>query len=211
MGDHLQLFYLVRHGATEANLRKPYLLQGRRTNLPLSQVGRRQAEATQRVLRDRPIHAIFTSPLQRAHQTAHILAEPHGLPVRSLEALSECDVGRWEGLSWDEVRSQDPTLWAAFDADPGTQPYAGGESFQQVQDRVIPALQQLLMDHPVENILVVTHNIVARVIVAHVTQTPISQARRIRQDNGGITILATDAENWKLVTLNSILHLDGFE
>jgi broad specificity phosphatase PhoE len=204
-----RLLFLIRHGATEANTRRPYVLQGRRTDLPLSEIGRRQAEAARRALETRPIDHVFSSPLLRARQTAELLAEPHGVPVTLVDDLTECDVGRWEGLSWAEVRQQDGSYLDTFEADPGTIPYADGESFQQVQDRAVPAIQRLIREHPGGNLLVVTHNVVARVIVAQVTGTAIAKARSIRLDNAGITIISIAGGKEKLLTLNAVLHLDG--
>jgi broad specificity phosphatase PhoE len=204
-----RLLYLIRHGATEANTRRPYVLQGRRTDLPLSEIGRRQADAARRALEARAINHVYSSPLLRARQTAELLAQPHGLPVSLVDQLTECDVGRWEGLSWAEVRQQDGPYLDTFEADPGTVPYADGESFQQVHDRAIPALQRLIRTQPAGNLIVVTHNVVARVIVAHVTGIAIAKARSIRLDNAGITIIAITESSEKLLTLNSVLHLDG--
>ena len=204
-----RLLYLIRHGATEANTRRPYLLQGRRSNLPLSEIGRRQAEAAGRALADRPIDLFFSSPLRRARETAETLVGPRGAAVQIIQELTECDVGRWEGLSWDEVRKMDEPNLVQFEANPGTVPYADGESFQQVQDRAVPAFERLIRENPTANLVVVTHNIVARVYVAHVTGTAIARARAIRQDNCGITIFSIAEGKQKLVTLNSVLHLNG--
>jgi len=88
--------YLIRHGATEANLARPPRLQGRRHDPPLARLGVRQAEATRDFLAIRPLDHCYCSPLLRAVQTAAIVAAPHGLSPRPLEALTECDVGRWE-------------------------------------------------------------------------------------------------------------------
>src|ERR1700732_4521643 len=96
--------YLLRHGATEANLARPARLQGRRHDPALARLGIRQAEATRDFLAIRPIDYCYCSPLLRAVQTAAIVAAPHGLSPKPLEALTECDVGRWEGLDWQAVR-----------------------------------------------------------------------------------------------------------
>jgi broad specificity phosphatase PhoE len=204
-----RLVYVIRHGATEANTRRPYVLQGRRTDLPLSEIGQRQAAAVGRALADRVIDHVFTSPLRRARQTADSVAEPHGVRIQLVDDLTECDVGRWEGLSWDDVRRHDGPYLDRFEADPGSVPYAGGESFQQVQDRTVPAVQRLIRDFPTGDLVVVTHNVVARVIVAYILKIPIAQARSIRLDNAGITIVSVAGGKEKLLTLNSVLHLDG--
>ncbi len=209
MSTKPRLLYLIRHGATEANTRRPYVLQGCRSDLPLSDIGRRQAEAASRTLMDRKFARIFSSPLRRALQTAEILAQPHGLPVQIADGLIECDVGNWEGLTWEQVRQLDEPYFASFETDPGRVPYAGGESFQQVQDRTVPAVQQLIRENPDGDLVAVTHNFVARVYIAHLTGIPIAKARTLRQDNAGITIISITGQNEKLLTLNSVLHLDG--
>src|SRR5262249_50549313 len=101
------VLYLLRHGATEANLAEPYRLQGRRHNPPLARLGIRQAEATRDFLAIRAIDQCYCSPLLRAFQTASIVAAPHGLSPQPLEALTECDIGRWEGLDWQAIRYLD--------------------------------------------------------------------------------------------------------
>jgi broad specificity phosphatase PhoE len=209
MSQDYRLLYLIRHGATEANLSRPYVLQGRRTDLPLSEIGRHQAEAARRALQDRPIARFFCSPLRRTVETAEIVAQPHGKPLQKAEGLIECDVGRWEGLSWEAVSQQDREHWQAFEADPGMVPYAGGESFYDVQCRAVPAIEQLVREHPTGDLAIVTHNIVARVYAAHLLGLPISKARYIRNDNCGISLIAVNTDKTKLLTLNSVLHLDG--
>ncbi len=205
-----RLLYLVRHGATEANLRQPYVLQGQRGgDLPLCDVGRRQAEAAARLLADRPIRRFFSSPLRRALQTAQIIAAPHHQPVATLDAIIECDVGRWEGMSWPDIREQDRTAFDAFEADIANTPYAGGESFGQVQDRAIPAIERVVREHPAGDLLVVTHNVVARVVLARLLGLPTRMARTIRLDNGGVSLIAVDKEPYQVVTVNSVFHMNG--
>src|SRR5215210_5471838 len=97
--------YLIRHAATPANLQTPAKLQGCRTNPDLHPVGVRQAAATRDFLAIRPIDFVYSSPLRRSLRTAEIIAEPHGLNPVAVEALTECDVGAWEGRSWEEIKA----------------------------------------------------------------------------------------------------------
>ena len=127
------VLYLLRHGATEANLADPYRLQGRKHNPPLARVGIRQAESTRDFLAIRPIDFCYCSPLLRAFQTASIIAAPHGLSPEPIEGLTECDVGRWEGLDWQAIRYLDAESYCFHGTWPPRLP--GGESFQQVFDR----------------------------------------------------------------------------
>jgi len=200
--------FLVRHGATDENLAMPYRLQGQRVDPPLNELGRRQAERAAAVLQGRPLAVAYSSPLQRARQTAEILASPHGLPVRVVDELIECDVGKWEGMSWEQVRQRYPEAFGRFMADPARFPYLAGESFQDVHDRAMPKLRELVAQHEAGDLLVVTHNIVGRVLLAGVLGLPLRNARALKLDNCGISVLAIDGSNTLSVqTINSAFHL----
>src|SRR5207253_3704087 len=126
------VLYLLRHGATEANLADPPRLQGRRHNPPLARLGVRQAEATRDFLAIRPVDHCYCSPLLRAVQTAKIVALPHGLKPKLVAALIECDVGRWEGVDWETIQRAEPVAYQRFMAHPGQYGYPEGESFGDV-------------------------------------------------------------------------------
>src|SRR5579859_4756073 len=115
--ERTTILYLIRHGATEANLAKPARLQGRRSNPPLARLGIRHAEVTRDYLPVRAIDHCYCSPLLRAVQTAAIVAKPHGVVPEPLAALTECDVGRWEGLDWQTIRYLDADGYKRFHED----------------------------------------------------------------------------------------------
>src|SRR5262249_9551403 len=119
------VLYLIRHGATRANLSSPPVLQGRRSDLPLADLGIRQAEMTRDFLAVRPIHACSSSPLRRAAQTASIISMPHGVRPKPVAALTECDVGRWEGLDWQTIRNTHGEAHRKFMRDPAKFGYPG--------------------------------------------------------------------------------------
>jgi broad specificity phosphatase PhoE len=208
-GDSPTVLYLIRHGATEANLAKPARLQGRKHNPPLARLGVRQAEATRDFLAIRPIHACYCSPLLRAVQTAAIVAAPHGLEPVPVEALTECDVGRWEGLDWQTIRSLDPEGHHRFQAAPGQFGYPGGESFAQVHARVVVALDEVLRCHRGEGVLVVAHHVVNRTYLAGLLGLGPDQARQVNLDNCGISVVVQHGEKAIVSTLNAAFHLQG--
>ena len=207
--DSRTVLYLIRHGATEANLARPPVLQGRRHDPPLARLGVRQAQATRDFLAIRPIDHCYTSPLQRAVETAAIVAAPHGLAPLPLEELTECDVGRWEGLDWGTIRRFDADGYGRFHADPGEFGYPGGESFRMVHDRVAPALDALLERHRGESVLVVAHHVVNRTYLAGLLGLPPGQARQVSLDNCGISVVVRDGEATCIHTLNAAFHLQG--
>src|SRR5207247_4161891 len=160
------ILYLIRHAATEANLARPARLQGRRHNPPLARIGIRQAEATRDFLAIRPIDHCYSSPLLRAVQTAAIVTAPHGLSPQPVETLTECDVGRWEGMDWQSIRYLDAETYQRFMMNPAEHGYPGGESFADVYRRVAPCLDELLRIHAGAGILVVAHHVVNRTYLA---------------------------------------------
>lgn len=207
--DNKTILYLIRHGATEANLARPARIQGRRHNPPLARLGVRQAEATRDFLAIRPIDHCYCSPLLRAVQTAAIVAAPHGLSPQPLEALTECDVGRWEGLDWQTVRYLDAEGYQRFMQFPGQHGYPGGETFNTVLDRVAPALNELLRQHSGESILVVAHHVVNRTYLAGLLGLTPDQARQVTLDNCGISLVVCEDDQTTVRTLNAAFHLQG--
>jgi broad specificity phosphatase PhoE len=201
--------YLLRHGATEANQADPPRLQGRRYNPPLTRLGIRQAEATRDFLAVRPIDLCYCSPLLRAVQTATIVAAPHGISPQTLDALTECDIGRWEGLDWQSIRYLDAEAYHRFMSNPATTPYPGGESFRDVYLRVAKAMEKLLHEHAGRSILVVSHHIVTRTYLAGLLGLPLEQARQVSLDNCGISVVQREGERTTVTTLNAAFHLQG--
>jgi broad specificity phosphatase PhoE len=203
--------YLLRHGATQANLERPYRLQGRRSNPPLAPLGIRQAELTRALLAGIGFDRAYSSPLSRARQTARIIAAPHRRRVHVLDQLTECDVGRWEGLTWETIRSQDRRACQRFESNPARHGYPEGESFQQVAERANTALDALLDAHPGETLLVVGHHVVNRVYLAGLLGLPLAQAKRVRLDNCGISIVVREGSKTRVATLNATFHLRELE
>ncbi len=203
------VLYLIRHGATEANLTRPPRLQGRKSNPPLARLGVRQAEATRDFLAIRPVDRCYCSPLLRAVQTASIVAAPHGLSPEPLDDLTECDVGRWEGLDWQTIRYLDAEGHQRFHANPAEFGYPGGESFADVYRRVAPALEELLVRHPGEAVLVVGHHVVNRTYLAGLLGLTPDQARQVKLDNCGISVVVREDGETSVSTLNAAFHLQG--
>lgn len=207
--EHKTVMYLIRHGATEANVARPPRLQGQRHNPPLVRLGVRQAEATRDLLAIRPIDRCYCSPMLRAVQTAAIVAAPHGLTPQPLDTLTECDVGRWEGLDWQTIRDLDPNGFQRFQDNPAEFGYPGGESFRDVFNRVAPALDELLQVHETESILVVAHHIVNRTYLAGLLGLTPDQAKQVTLDNCGISVVVRTEAQTMVNTLNAAFHLQG--
>lgn len=200
--------YLVRHGATPANERRPYILQGDGIDLALSPTGERQVAALGRFLRDFPIRHVYSSTLIRARQSAEAVAAHHELPVQTLERLTECNVGEWEGMDWESIQAKYPEAWKRFHEDPGSNPYLGGESYGDVFRRAQPVIEGLVEQHRGESIVVVAHNIVNRVYLAGLLGIELRRAPSLRQQNACINFITHDRHGSALTTMNAVFHLD---
>ncbi len=201
--------YLVRHGETANNRARPSRLQGRRTDPDLSDEGRQQAVETGQLLADKPVVAVYSSPLLRARRTARAIARSHDVAVDIVDDLIEVDVGLWEGRPWDEIEQIDPEAYRLFVADASVHPYLGGENLTTIQDRVVPALNRLMAENLGRTIVVVAHNCVNRSYLAQLLNVPLRKYRSIPQDNCGVNLLRHRNGKVKLITLNTIAHLDA--
>src|SRR5262245_45942555 len=139
---------LMRHGATEANLRHPYTLQGSQPDSELAAAGVAQSRAAAEVLCLHAVIRIYASPLKRARGTASEVADQLGLSYEVEGGLLEVDVGLWAGLSWPEIERRWTEAYRAFREQPERHGYLGGENLTQVRDRVLPVVQTLLARHP---------------------------------------------------------------
>jgi broad specificity phosphatase PhoE len=201
--------FLIRHGATDCNLARPPRLQGRYQDPPLATVGVRQAQLTRDILAVQRIDACYCSPLRRAAQTASIICAPHGIEPIALDELTECDVGRWEGLSWDEIHQHYPEESALFMANPAQHGYPGGESFGDVYGRVATAMETLLASHEGETLIVVAHHVVNRTYLAGLLGLSPDRARQVTLANCSISLVVQESGQTELRTLNSLFHLQG--
>lgn len=201
--------YLIRHAATPANLQKPAKLQGRRSDPALAPVGLIQAEATRDLMASKRLDAIYTSPLRRAMQTATIIAEPHRLTPTTVEQITECDVGLWEGKSWEEIREENPTEYDLYYANPALNGYLGGENFAQVHERATAAIEELFRKHDGQTFAVVSHHIVNRTYLAGALGLGPAKGRSVSLDNCGISVVTKSRGKTSVVTVNSAFHVIG--
>jgi probable phosphoglycerate mutase len=154
---------LVRHGETTLTAEDRFAGS---TDVPLGPAGQMQAERLAARLAHDPIAAAYCSPMQRAVKTAAIVARPHQRELLAREGLREIDHGRWEGLRRAEVEVQYPDEYAAWEDDPYTFAPTGGESGVQVVARALPVIREIVVAHPGENVLVVSHKATIRLIIA---------------------------------------------
>lgn len=178
--------YLVRHGQVEGFEEKRYNGQA---DVRLTSLGVRQFETLQQRLHDQPITAVYSSDLSRCREGAIILAKPHGLQPVELSALRELHIGHWESKTWQELKQDYPEEWQRRLEDIVHYRVPGGENLVDVRDRVCPALAQLVKRHPGEEIVVVGHGGVNRIILLEVLGAPLTGLFRLEQNYGCLNII----------------------
>jgi broad specificity phosphatase PhoE len=164
--------WLARHGQTDWNLQGRW--QGQSPNAPaLNEAGQAQALAILDQVRELDFSAIYSSDLLRARQTAELLAGPLGLPVTHEPRLREMDLGLWEGMLYDDIRTQFPQEFAQRARDPMNMRAPCGESPLDVAERVLPAMDEIAARHPGEPVLIVSHGISLAILACHARGVPL--------------------------------------
>jgi broad specificity phosphatase PhoE len=172
---------LLRHGQTPMSVQKRYAGLSPKTDAPLTDTGVRQAVAAAKRLASAGIDAIVASPLQRTVRTAEPVAAVTGVPVLTDEGFRETDFGAWEGLTFAEVRERWPSELTTWLADPSVAP-PGGESFDQVSERVTAALHRILAERAHQTVLIVSHVTPIKTLVAAALLAPPAALYRMHLD-----------------------------
>lgn len=155
--------YLVRHGTTVLTDEDRFAGE---TDVALSEIGRRDVHALGTRLEEQPIAAFYASPLQRALETARLVAQPHGMTVVPRPEFREMSHGRWETKTRAEVQKLYPDEYARWEADPFSFAPERGETGLAVTARALPALIEIVAAHPRESVLIVSHKATIRLLVS---------------------------------------------
>ena len=196
---------LARHGQTHSNVTGFYAGW---SNEDLNEVGYTQARRLSSRLASLPVSAVYTSPLRRTFSTAAILAEPHRLEPELLDDLIEIRLGDWEGLHVDEIERRWQDLWQQSMTDPTELTMPNGESLREVTDRAIRAFQGVVGGNRGKHVLIVTHEVVAKVLVAHVLGVSNSIYRGFEIGNASLSVIRVANSSYQLATLNDTSHLE---
>lgn len=188
--------WLLRHGQTTANAQE--VIQGPRIDAPLSDLGQRQAASLGEALADRPIAAVYSSPLVRARDTAEALVRRHQrrdatakgqLVVQVVPELYEMDYGSFIGRTVREVRGEMDQVLDAWQLGFVDQPFPGGESAALAQHRIRPFAARVVEAARDREVAVVAHGRINRVLIATLTGAGLTRLEEFPQANASITEL----------------------
>jgi probable phosphoglycerate mutase len=179
------------------------ILPGRAAGLHLSDEGRLQAEGAAKRIKLLPrVAAIYSSPLERARETAIPIARARRMPVRIDRGLLECDFGEWTGEKLKRL-SKRPE-WDVVQRHPSAFRFPGGESFTELQTRITNALARLVAQHPGRVVVAVSHADPIKAAVAHALGMPLDLFQRIVIGTASITAIAYGRTNASALTVNSV-------
>ncbi len=135
------------------------------------------------------LNAVYCSDLSRAVKSAEIIAGPYGLVPVKIPALRERSFGVWEGMTFTEIKERFPAEFEAWADNPVSHSPVGGESTREVKDRVVTALEEILNRNVGDNIAVIAHGGVNRILLCHLLGIPLENIFRIEQDYGAVNVI----------------------
>jgi broad specificity phosphatase PhoE len=203
---------LVRHGQSEGNAERRF---GGHSPTPLSALGRAQADATARALFDEGVTAIYSSDLLRAVETAAPLGRLTGLEIQTTDALRERNVGRMEGLTFEEAAETFPDEYAALLRRDFEHVLAGGESYRQMLDRAARTLDRAVLDNRGGTLAVFSHTGTICILALHLMGALDAPALRpvwISSANCGVTRFSLHGDGFtRVLAVNDTRHLTHVE
>jgi len=158
-------------------------------DVDVSPWGTTQFEKLSAALGAIPLLAVYSSDLRRTKDGADRIAQPHSLEPMAVQEFRELSFGIWEGLSVEEIDKKFPGQLAARSQNIEKFSVEGGETFRQLQDRVLPKFHEIIARHPTDSIAIVAHGGVNRVILGHILGIPIKKIFRIHQDYAALNII----------------------
>jgi probable phosphomutase (TIGR03848 family) len=194
---------LIRHGMNDWVGKR---VAGWTPGLSLNEEGQEQAARLAERLESVPLEAIYSSPLERAMETAEPIASSHGLDIEIRDSIGESRYGELDGKRIEEIFKSE--LWEKWVRHPSRTRFPGAETTYEVQVRVVSALEQFLQDHPEGNIAVVSHADPIRVAVAHYIGLPLDLAGRLWVSPASVTTVRFDEWGPRLTHLSHTGSLD---
>lgn len=195
----MTLLLLIRHGENE--FVKTGKLAGRLPDVHLNERGQKQALDLAEALATVPIKAVYSSPMERARETAAPLAEKLGLEVQIREGLIEASMGEWTGLELKNLRKL--PSWKIVQDTPSRFRFPNGESFVECQSRLVTEIETIMKAHSDGEIIAcVSHADPIKLLAAYYLGMPLDHFQRLGCDTASVTVLMLTDKNVLLVKLN---------
>lgn len=191
---------LVRHAAHDWLARG---VAGRMPGVALNDQGSRQAKELIARLEHRPPQVVYSSPQQRAQETAAPLAQALGITIATDDDLSEIDFGEWTGLGFEQLERDHAPGWRTWCERKSVAAAPGGEAFAQVQQRIMARLEHLRRLHPSETVALFSHGDVIKAALAGYLGLPLDHVERFEIAPASISVVETGTDWYLVETVNA--------
>lgn len=188
--------FLVRHGLSEVT----NYISGRMPGIHLSKRGKEMVEELSKYFKDITIHKIFSSPIERTFETAHILAHNLDMKVEIKKGLIEMDFGDWTGKKFDELRKDEE--WNLFFNKRGSIRIPGGELLLEVQLRMVKTVEETLKTSSDKNIIFVSHGDPIKSLICYYLGIPLDFVNRLQIDMASVSLLRFTDYKPKVILTN---------
>ncbi len=202
MQSLLPLYLFLRHGQAKNNVDR--ILAGRTKGFPLTDLGIQQAEKISDFLRPFNISKIYCSPIERAEQTATIVANKIGLKWDTDERLTELEMGIFTGMHYDEMLKNHGNVFLKFYQGHPIVEKNGIETFDNVKKRILDMVDHCSRKHKEEVVLLVTHMDPIKSMISTVLQTKPESLYEMIIRNASLTIVKNEQSNFSIVAINSM-------
>lgn len=177
-------------------------------DIPLDEIGRKQASLVRDALSEVNPGRIISSPLSRARETASIIRQAFpDVCLEEDERITDIDVGLWEGMSLVEVKEKYPAEYETWETAPSAFRFPNGESLRDVGERVWPFVQSLIPELSLHDLILVSHRLTLKVLILMVLGADLNSFWRLRVDTASLSVLDFDGKNLVLSRLNDTSHL----
>jgi broad specificity phosphatase PhoE len=197
------LVYIVRHGETEYN--KEELFRGRK-DVPLNDVGKKQAERLGTYFEGKTVARIFASPLARAQQTAQGISKKANAPVETIEEFTDMDFGAWEGVALKEVERLYPREFLLWKETPQNLKVKDGESLAKVRQRMRKGMERILSGKE-RDCVIVTHRVLCKLMVLYALNIPNSRFWGMKFDPASVSLIERRGRDMTIYAINDTCHL----
>lgn len=199
----MKRLYIIRHGETKWNIEE--IFRGR-NDIPLNEVGLKQAQLLAEYFKDKKIDRIFSSPLLRAIQTAQPLSITTKNSVEVIEEFTDINFGIWEGLTLKEVEKNFPDDFSIWVNSPEKLKVRDGETLEAVRNRIARGIDKILSDEN-ECVAIVTHRVICKIMVLFLLNIGNEYFWAMKFDPASITLLERTNNQFMLVFSNDTCHL----
>jgi probable phosphoglycerate mutase len=198
----LSFLLFLRHGQAKNNVER--ILAGRNKGFPLTDLGVQQAQKIGEFLKPFNVSKIYSSPIERAEQTAKIVANKVGLGCDFDERLTEIEMGAFSGMHYDEMYSRLGNIFLKFYQGHHEVGNNGIETFARVKKRVLDMVDRCTKKHAGQNILLVTHMDPIKSMISTILQPKPESLYELIIRNASLTILKTENSSFSMVAINSM-------